>query len=229
MAKKDITSNILKNIFSKKLTKAKEGIAKSLRNKSFKAIEDYKNSFTFDLPHTDSVKEDVNDLKRANKDKVTALKKANKEKEAEVKRSDMEKESEKNNAEREKDAEKSKDKKEQDLNVPFSKFKPESIVNKVVEYIQSDGKRRKCAGGDGRRTENHDCDKVHSDMSHKEWEASQDTPKDEASGGKEAYKKFFDAKLKKYGVSSPAELEGEAKKKFYDEIDAEWEGDNETD
>jgi hypothetical protein len=107
--------------------------------------------------------------------------------------------------------------------------KKESIVQKVMEYIKSDGARKKCAGGDGRRTENHDCDKVHSDMSHKEWEASQDTPKDEASGGKEAYKKFFDAKLKKYGVSSPAELEGDAKKKFYDEIDAEWEGDNETD
>ena len=42
----DITSNILKDIFSKKLNKAKEGIAKSLRNKSFKAIEDYKNSFS---------------------------------------------------------------------------------------------------------------------------------------------------------------------------------------
>jgi hypothetical protein len=229
MAKKDITSNILKNIFSKKLTKAKEGIAKSLRNKSFKAIEDYKNSFTFDLPNTGSVKEDFNDVKRANKDKVSALKKANKEKEADVKRTDMEKDQEKNNAEREKDAEKSKDKKEQDFNVPFSKFTPESMIHKVVEYIKSDGARKKCAGGDGRRTENHDCDKIHSDMSHKEWEASQDTPKDEASGGKEAYQKFFDAKLKKYGVSSPSELEGDAKKKFYDEIDAEWEGDNETD
>ena len=43
-------SNILKDIFSKKLTKAKEGIAKSLRTKSFKAIEDYKNSFKFELP-----------------------------------------------------------------------------------------------------------------------------------------------------------------------------------
>ena len=84
MAKKDITSNILKNIFSKKLTKAKEGIAKSLRNKSFKAIEDYKNSFSFELAPTEKIKEDVNDVKRANKDKVTALKKANKEKEAEV-------------------------------------------------------------------------------------------------------------------------------------------------
>tara|TARA_B100000929_G_C15235874_1_gene328029 strand:+ start:140 stop:337 length:198 start_codon:yes stop_codon:yes gene_type:complete len=50
----DITSNILKNIFSKKLSKAKEGIAKSLRNKSFKAIEDYKNSFKFELPGTEN-------------------------------------------------------------------------------------------------------------------------------------------------------------------------------
>ena len=50
----DITSNILKDIFSKKLTKAKEGIAKSLRNKSFKAIEDYKNSFKFELPNTET-------------------------------------------------------------------------------------------------------------------------------------------------------------------------------
>jgi hypothetical protein len=216
MAKKDITSNILKNIFSKKLTKAKEGIAKSLRNKSFKAIEDYKNSFTFDLPNTGSVKEDFNDVKRANKDKVSALKKANKEKEADVKRTDMEKDQEKNNADREKDAEKSKDKKE-------------SMIQRVSEYITQDGARKKCAGGDGRRTENHDCDKVHSDMSHKEWEASQDTPKDEASGGKEAYQKFFNAKLKKYGVKSPAELSDDDKKKFYDEIDKEWEGDNEND
>ena len=46
----DFTSNILKDIFSKRLTKAKDGIAKQLKNKSFKAIEDYKNSFKFDLP-----------------------------------------------------------------------------------------------------------------------------------------------------------------------------------
>ena len=105
----------------------------------------------------------------------------------------------------------------------------ESLVKKVMEYIKADGSRRKCAGGDGRRSENHNCDKVHSGMTHKEWDASKDTPKDEASGGKEAYKKFFDAKLKKYGVSSPAELKGDDKKKFYDEIDAEWEGDNEED
>ena len=166
------------------------------------------------------LKDGLDDVRKANREKVTALKKTNKDKEAEVRRTEMEKEQEKNSAEREKAAEKTKDKKE-------------SIVQKVMEYIKSDGARRKCAGGDGRRTENHDCDKVHSGMSHNEWEASQDTPKDEGkdggTGDKEAYKKFFDAKLKKYGVSSPAELKGDDKKKFYDEIDAEWEGDNEED
>ena len=49
----------------------------------------------------------------------------------------------------------------------------------------------------------------------------------EASGGKEAYQKFFNSLLKKYGVKSPSELDDKQKKKFYDEIDAGWEGDNE--
>jgi hypothetical protein len=49
----DITSNILKDIFGKRLNKAKEGIAKSLKTKSLKAIEDYKNSFKFELPSSE--------------------------------------------------------------------------------------------------------------------------------------------------------------------------------
>ena len=49
----------------------------------------------------------------------------------------------------------------------------------------------------------------------------------EASGDKEAYKKFFDAALKKFKASSPADLKGDQKKKFFDYIDANWEGDNE--
>ena len=48
------------------------------------------------------------------------------------------------------------------------------------------------------------------------------------SGDKEAYKKFFDAALKKFKVKSPAEFKSdEEKKKFYDYIDKNWEGDNE--
>ena len=51
----------------------------------------------------------------------------------------------------------------------------------------------------------------------------------EVLGDKKEYQAFFDKKLKKYGVKSPSELSGADKKKFYDEIDAEWEGDNEED
>ena len=47
------------------------------------------------------------------------------------------------------------------------------------------------------------------------------------SGGKEEYQKFFNAALKKFKVSSPADLKGDDKKKFYDYIDKNWEGDNE--
>jgi len=51
---------------------------------------------------------------------------------------------------------------------------------------------------------------------------------DEASGDKEAYQKFFNATLKKFKVSSPADLKSdEEKKKFFDYIDKNWEGDNE--
>ena len=49
----------------------------------------------------------------------------------------------------------------------------------------------------------------------------------EASGGKEKYQKFVNTMLKKFGVKSPAELEGDKKKKFYDALDAGWDGDNE--
>lgn len=148
MAKKDITSTIIKDIFSKKLTKAKEGIAQQLKNKSFKAIEDYKNSFSFDLP---SVSEEAEDQQ---------------------------------------------------------------------EYIKSDGARRRCSGGDSRRKEGKGKSKSKEVL---------DDGKDGGTGDKAAYKKFFDGKLKKYGVSSPAELSGADKKKFYDEIDKEWKGDNEKD
>ena len=46
---------------------------------------------------------------------------------------------------------------------------------------------------------------------------------------KENYKQYFDKKLKKYGVKSAAELDKKEKKKFFDEVDAGWEGDNEND
>lgn len=49
----------------------------------------------------------------------------------------------------------------------------------------------------------------------------------EAEGDEEAYKKFFNAALKKFGVSSPDELEGDKKKEFFDYVDKNWKGDHE--
>ena len=48
-------------------------------------------------------------------------------------------------------------------------------------------------------------------------------------GTKEEYQKFFNDKLKKFDVKSVAELSDEDKKKFFNEIDKEWEGENEED
>ena len=49
----------------------------------------------------------------------------------------------------------------------------------------------------------------------------------QSEGSKEEYQKFFDKKLKKYGVDSPDDLSDEEKKKFFSEIEKEWTGENE--
>ena len=49
----------------------------------------------------------------------------------------------------------------------------------------------------------------------------------ESEDKKEDYKKFFAKKLEKYGVKSPDELSDADKKKFYDDVDAEWTGEKE--
>ena len=41
------------------------------------------------------------------------------------------------------------------------------------------------------------------------------------------YQKFFKATLKKFGVSSPGELDGEKEKEFYNYIDKNWKGEDE--
>ncbi len=49
----------------------------------------------------------------------------------------------------------------------------------------------------------------------------------EKSKKQNEYQEFFDKKLEKYGVDSPAKLSDEEKKKFFDEVDAEWKGEGE--
>ena len=50
---------------------------------------------------------------------------------------------------------------------------------------------------------------------------------EEKKGDKEAYQKFFNSALKKFGVKSPSELEGDKKKEFYDYVDKNWTADHE--
>ena len=58
------------------------------------------------------------------------------------------------------------------------------------------------------------------------WEKS--AKQNEASGDKEAYQKFFNKALKKFGINSPADLKSDKeKKKFYDYIDKNWTADHE--
>ena len=49
---------------------------------------------------------------------------------------------------------------------------------------------------------------------------------EDKSGDKEAYQKFFNSALKKFGVKSPAELEGDKKKEFFDYVDKNWTGES---
>ena len=58
------------------------------------------------------------------------------------------------------------------------------------------------------------------------WEKAADE-KMEATGDKEKYQKFFQSALKKFGVKSPAELKGEKKKEYYDNVDKNYVGDHE--
>ena len=52
---------------------------------------------------------------------------------------------------------------------------------------------------------------------------------DEESEKQKKYQAFFNKALKKFGVDSPSELEGDKKKEFFDYVDKNYEADNESD
>ena len=60
-------------------------------------------------------------------------------------------------------------------------------------------------------------------------EAHENGEHEPMKGDKEEYEKFFRAALEKFGVSEPDKLPDEKKKEFYDYVDANWAGDNESD
>tara|TARA_B100001939_G_scaffold345711_1_gene362919 strand:- start:2693 stop:3208 length:516 start_codon:yes stop_codon:yes gene_type:complete len=63
-----------------------------------------------------------------------------------------------------------------------------------------------------------------------EKEDEKEVEEAEMSSKQKKYKKVFDAALKKFGVKSPAELQGEKKKEFFDYVDKNYDaGENEED
>ena len=46
---------------------------------------------------------------------------------------------------------------------------------------------------------------------------------------KTAYQEFFKKALSKFGVDSPADLDGDKKSEFFDYVDKNWQGETETD
>ena len=81
------------------------------------------------------------------------------------------------------------------------------------EYIKNDGTRRRCKGGDGRRTGN----KTSTETEVEETYEDEEEPAD--------YEEFFQAALKKFGVESPDDFKTDEKKKeFFDYVDKNWKG-----
>jgi len=62
----------------------------------------------------------------------------------------------------------------------------------------------------------------------KESKEDEDMDEAEMSAKQAAYRKVFDAAMKKFGVKSPAELEGDKKKKFFDYVDANYDAEGEV-
>ncbi len=96
---------------------------------------------------------------------------------------------------------------------------PKGLVDAVREritneWIKADGSRRRVAEKDGRKGSG---------------TTVKDAPVKEVTVDKSEYQKFFQSALKKFGVKSPAELKGDKEKEFYDYVDKNWKGDNESD
>ena len=61
-----------------------------------------------------------------------------------------------------------------------------------------------------------------------QWKAKNEEIQTEESGDKEAYQKFFQAALKKFGAKSPASLDDAKKKEFFNYIEKNWTGDTQN-
>ena len=104
----------------------------------------------------------------------------------------------------------------------FTKALNAARKNGDDEFVVS-GKKYKVEDYDDEDEEKKDVKEAKHD------DEEEDKEKSEASEKQKKYQAFFDKALKKFGVKSPNELEGDKKKEFFDYVDANYEADNETD
>lgn len=86
--------------------------------------------------------------------------------------------------------------------------------------------------GEEKEAESHDEEKEAAEVKAEDEEEKEAESQDEekaaaAEGGRAEYKKYFDGKLDKYKIDSPAELSDEDKKKFFEDVDKGWKSDEE--
>ena len=121
----------------------------------------------------------------------------------------------------------------------FQTVKEEDITEEEVEHTHEDGTTHTHAGGDKEHVHEGELPpalkKAIAAKKAKDGDDDEDE-KEEAfvpkgmkipEGSKEAYQKFFNAKLAKYKVKSPSELDDAQKKKFFGEIEKEWDSEDE--
>jgi len=79
------------------------------------------------------------------------------------------------------------------------------------------------------RTKYKYTDKMIAKLKEESVEEGEDQEEQELSPKQKKYQAFFQKALKKFGVDSPSELEGDKKKEFFDYVDKNWEGEDEPD
>jgi len=110
-----------------------------------------------------------------------------------------------------------------DLEVYTEKLDPKADASEWIEdFLKSDAPQFK-----GKSKEERKKMALAAYYSAREKAGLEEGADKDVKGDKEAYRKFFQGMLKKFGVKSPAELSGDKEKEFYDAIDAGWKADDE--
>jgi len=99
-----------------------------------------------------------------------------------------------------------------------------NAFGKAVMAAKDKGDKEFMFSGKKYKVEDYDKSEDEDEEDSKDEEVSK-----EESDKQKKYQKFFQSALKKFGVKSPSELDKDKKKEFFDYVDANYEGENESD